>query len=796
MDSIGSPIGAVRPVFRVRLTTALLMTLLSLAGTAHTATAAQRYLNLYAPGDGWTLNSQLRVTATAGDTGPVRMMQIYIDGKVAYTVKSNSIDTTLRLSAGRRRFTVTAKSNAGTFSRTVYVQVVAARYSRFAYAAGSDGTISGYALHGTTGILHNNGYAFSPPGAQRSAAVVVGKFLYRSNGESSSISGYSILSDGSLQELPGSPFFCSSNCRALAANPARNVLYAAESYGEYRVFEINAQTGALNEIARGTSGSGPSWLAVDGYGRYLFAANTEDNTVTRFELNALGIPGVSIQMKTGSKPMGIAIDELRKYVVVANSESDSLSVFSMSTGKPVAGSPFPAGPNPQAVAISPSGSFVYVLNVGDNTISAFRLDFRNGSLRLSGTHAVGELPGSLAVDAQGDRVYVACSGWPMEVWSFEADPTTGDLTRVIERTRTHGPAAALALSTGTARVSEISRFLYVGVMTEGPASGRVLVHRIEADGRLTRTSNAPITTPAGVLSMRLHPSNRFLYAPARTGETMYGGVQVFVVNPSTGSLAPGQWLQEIAPLDPRVMLVDPSGRFAYAPTAGNSEPTLFGWHINQNTGALGGWIWYEYSQTSDWAEIDPTGKFMFLNELNADPFVEALNPETGDVIAGSYYLLPHGFFQQISGTPSGRFAVAISDNHIFSFRVNGSTGEFTQISSIPMTGADPYSFAIDPSGRFIYVLNRASSDISAFAMNRQTGTLSVIGTGTTPTGPSPGAVAVENAGKYLYVANSGSHDISIFKIDSQTGALSPAYPAVPTGVGGKLTSIAILTQVQ
>jgi 6-phosphogluconolactonase len=77
--------------------------------------------------------------------------------------------------------------------------------------------------------------------------------------------------------------------------------------------------------------------------------------------------------------------------------------------------------------------------------------------------------------------------------------------------------------------------------------------------------------------------------------------------------------------------------------------------------------------------------------------------------------------------------------------------------------------AVDPAGKFAYVTNSASNDVSMYTINATTGAL-------TSTGMiariSPVSVAVDPAGKFAYVTNSASNDVSIYSIDAATGALT------------------------
>jgi 6-phosphogluconolactonase len=57
--------------------------------------------------------------------------------------------------------------------------------------------------------------------------------------------------------------------------------------------------------------------------------------------------------------------------------------------------------------------------------------------------------------------------------------------------------------------------------------------------------------------------------------------------------------------------------------------------------------------------------------------------------------------------------------------LNQSTGELLPIASFE-AGSNPVAVTLDPLGKFVYVANLSSSDVSAFAINHATGALTQI----------------------------------------------------------------------
>jgi YVTN family beta-propeller protein len=78
--------------------------------------------------------------------------------------------------------------------------------------------------------------------------------------------------------------------------------------------------------------------------------------------------------------------------------------------------------------------------------------------------------------------------------------------------------------------------------------------------------------------------------------------------------------------------------------------------------------------------------------------------------------------------------------------------------------------AVDPSGKFAYVTNSGSNDVSMYTINATTGVLT--SGGTIAAGSTPTSIAIHPSGKFAYVTNAGSNDVSMYKIDTTTGALT------------------------
>lgn len=148
--------------------------------------------------------------------------------------------------------------------------------------------------------------------------------------------------------------------------------------------------------------------------------------------------------------------------------------------------------------------------------------------------------------------------------------------------------------------------------------------------------------------------------------------------------------------------------------------------------------------------------------------------------------------------------VADSTNYVllnYSVSASGSlslvpySSTFTGIS----TGTNPTGVAVDPCNRFAYVSNAKDNTVSAynicFAVSTTTCphadfSLQTISGSPFTTGDVPGPLIVDPYGKFLYVVDTGSSQISGFQISTATGALS-AFAGAPTATNSGPTSISI-----
>jgi 6-phosphogluconolactonase len=109
-------------------------------------------------------------------------------------------------------------------------------------------------------------------------------------------------------------------------------------------------------------------------------------------------------------------------------------------------------------------------------------------------------------------------------------------------------------------------------------------------------------------------------------------------------------------------------------------------------------------------------------------------------------------------------------------RANGTLSSVQTASTLPAGHSERTTCSqihLTPSGRFLYVGNRAanSSSIAAFAVDPAAGHLTAAGN--IPTEAVPSAFCLDPAGHFLFAAGTASGRLASYRINQQSGALTP-----------------------
>ena len=123
---------------------------------------------------------------------------------------------------------------------------------------------------------------------------------------------------------------------------------------------------------------------------------------------------------------------------------------------------------------------------------------------------------------------------------------------------------------------------------------------------------------------------------------------------------------------------------------------------------------------------------------------------------------------------------------VTAYAINANSGALKHVKGSPFAaGSQPWAVAIDPTGKFTYVTNYHSDNVCAYAINASTGALTQVQGSPFAAGAYSYEVAIDSTGKFAYVTNgyvSGRGNVVAFAIHASSGALTQV-PGSPFAAG-------------
>lgn len=139
--------------------------------------------------------------------------------------------------------------------------------------------------------------------------------------------------------------------------------------------------------------------------------------------------------------------------------------------------------------------------------------------------------------------------------------------------------------------------------------------------------------------------------------------------------------------------------------------------------------------------------------------------------------------------PTIRFVYVVNagSTSVSGYMIDSKNGALTPIPGSPFATINvPESIAVDPTGRFAYVANTAGSNVSGYLIDPASGALTPIHGSPFAAGLGPNSVAIDATGRFVYVTNVVSNNVSGYALDPTTGALTP-LPGSPFATGSTAT---------
>ena len=370
-----------------------------------------------------------------------------------------------------------------------------------------------------------------------------------------------------------------------------------------------------------------------------------------------------------------------------------------------------------------------------------------------------------------------------------------------------GLAVAASLATPAAQrpaaSTKPSMFVYIGTYTGEKSQGIYRARLDLASGTVSEPELAAATTNPSFLA--LHPTGRFLYAGNEVGkfrDQPTGSVSAFALDGRTGALTPLN--QEASGgSGPAHVSVDTAGKVLLVANYGGGSVASLPIQTDGSLKPAASVIEHEGAsvhpkrQTKPYAhsiKVDPSNTFAYAADLGADRiFVYRLDPGAATLTPATppaATMAPGSGPRHTALSANGRFLYAINELSltVTVLARDAKTGALTEVQTIgtlpPGVAADPAfstaEVAIHPSGRFLFGSNRGHDSLVVFAIDQDSGRLTLVEHEPTQ-GKTPRGFGIDPTGMYLLAGNQRSDTIVVFRIDAKTGALTPTGQTLTVG---------------
>lgn len=328
----------------------------------------------------------------------------------------------------------------------------------------------------------------------------------------------------------------------------------------------NGSNNNINSVGGGSIGSASS--------SYLLYT---DATAAKLNVASIGSTGTlssgTASSQTGVEPIAVATTPDGKFVYVLNANSATVSQFAVATDGSLT-QPGPAigtGLQPTAMAVDPQERFVVVANTNSGaggTLSIFNINTTNGILTAAGTALPLNVSDPKTVTISGNFVYIA-DARTIDVLVFT--PQTASF--VFQSGSPFSPAAAGTNITALYSPPQASTVLYAA-----DTNTNSLLSFSLTGGALTQTGS--VLTGRQPVALTTDKQNQFLFV----ANQLDGSISVFTVNPTTGAVTAASTTTLTSGTAPNALAYDPVNNFLLVSESGIKQVAVFG--VNTTTGAL------------------------------------------------------------------------------------------------------------------------------------------------------------------------------------------------------------------
>jgi len=251
-------------------------------------------------------------------------------------------------------------------------------------AVGSDGKLYGMPVKPiTTGATYPTAAAIDPAGTFLYVTFTLQPSFTTASPGPGGITIFPINADGSL----GTPFGSGSLGYVPLGNSPVAIAVSAPTCTATPIITTNTKcaTGTVNSFVYAVDQEASPNAAIIG-----FAQNTSTGALTLLSGSSCTtatptVPNTCTGYHAGVTPSAIAIEPTGRFVYVTDKTSNQVIAYQIATTTtgaltPLVSSPFTSGLYPVAITVDPRGKYVYTANYNANTVSAFAIDPASGAL--------------------------------------------------------------------------------------------------------------------------------------------------------------------------------------------------------------------------------------------------------------------------------------------------------------------------------------------------------------------------------------------------------------------------------
>ncbi len=492
----------------------------------------------------------------------------------------------------------------------------------------------------------------------------------------------------------------------------------------------------------------------------------------------------SVRVTTGVKDLagnallsahvfGFTTGAVPRYAFVASYAEDTVASYAVdgASGRLTFVAKAAAGVSPRAIAVHPTGAFVYVADEYGNDVLQYAVG-ADGVLTAMATPAVaaGNFPVAITLDAAGSHAYVVSRE------SGEVAQFTVEAGALVPMTPATVPAGSfpVAIAVGSAR-----GVAYVA----SAASDSISQYTLGTDGSLTPMTPATAASSGAPMAIAIDPTESYVYVASLAANS----VTQYVLG-GDGTLAPMTPATISAGGNPIALVIDPTGRYLYAANQDSGDVSQFGIGADGKLAQLTPATLPAGARPRE-LTIDPTGSYLYVTNaldgaggnsvaqyrIGGDGRLTPMSPRTVAAHTEPVAIAVSKGSAAPVLAPTFAYAASTLDDSVSQYLV-GSTGRLAPLTAATVaTGDAPWALAVHPSGRVAYVTSSNDHTLSQYSIGDD-GQLTAMAPATIGAGNTPVSVAVDPSGRYVYaVANSGGGGINQYTVGSN-GALTAMSP--------------------